>query len=79
MCCVVMTNAHAICPHICTGFDDPEVMAAVSDVAANPKNITKYKNNKKVRRGMSMRTCVRPLLQNLHSSAHAGFLCERNR
>ena len=27
------------------GFDDPEVMA---DVAENPKNIQKYKNNPKV-------------------------------
>ena len=30
------------------GFDDPEVMRAVSDVAANPQNINKYKDNKKV-------------------------------
>ena len=30
------------------GFDDPEVMAAVNDVAANPQSISKYKNNKKV-------------------------------
>lgn len=30
------------------GFDDPEVMQAVSDVAENPANINKYKNNKKV-------------------------------
>ena len=31
------------------GFDDPEVMQAVQDVAQNPANIQKYKNNKKVR------------------------------
>ena len=31
------------------GFDDPEVMKAVQDVAQNPANIQKYKNNKKVR------------------------------
>ena len=30
------------------GFDDPEVMRAVQDVAQNPANIQKYKNNKKV-------------------------------
>lgn len=30
------------------GFDDPEVMAAVSDIAQNPKNALKYKDNKKV-------------------------------
>ncbi len=31
------------------GFDDSEVMRAVQDVAQNPANIQKYKNNKKVR------------------------------
>ena len=31
------------------GFDDPEVMMAVQDVAQNPANIQKYKNNMKVR------------------------------
>ena len=31
-----------------TGFDDPEVMAAVDDVAKNPQNINKYQNNPKV-------------------------------
>lgn len=30
------------------GFDDPEVMQAVNDVAQNPANIHKYKSNKKV-------------------------------
>lgn len=30
------------------GFDDPEVMMAVQDVAQNPANIQKYKNNMKV-------------------------------
>lgn len=30
------------------GFDDPEVMRAVNDVAQNPANIHKYKSNKKV-------------------------------
>lgn len=29
-------------------FNDPEVMAAVNDVAANPQNMKKYKNNAKV-------------------------------
>jgi len=31
-----------------SGFDDPEVMAAVDDVAKNPQNIAKYKHNRKV-------------------------------
>lgn len=30
------------------GFEDPEVMAAVNDVAQNPQNMKKYKDNKKV-------------------------------
>ena len=30
------------------GFDDPEVMRAVQDVAQHPANIQKYKSNKKV-------------------------------
>lgn len=30
------------------GFDDPEVMRAVQDVAQNPANIQKYKSNQKV-------------------------------
>ena len=30
------------------GFDDPEVMRAVQDVAENPANIQKYVSNKKV-------------------------------
>ena len=30
------------------GFDDPEVMQAVSDVAQNPANINKYRDNRKV-------------------------------
>ncbi|KAK9823516.1 hypothetical protein WJX72_003346 [[Myrmecia] bisecta] len=30
------------------GFDDPEVMAAVADVSANPKNMKKYQNSPKV-------------------------------
>ena len=31
-----------------SGFDDPEVMRAVSEVAADPSKISKYRNNKKV-------------------------------
>ncbi|DBA80563.1 hypothetical protein WJX77_004650 [Trebouxia sp. C0004] len=34
--------------NLLAGFDDPEVMRAVQDVAQNPANIQKYKNNKKV-------------------------------
>jgi hypothetical protein len=30
------------------GFDDPEVMAAVEDVARDPKNMAKYAKNPKV-------------------------------
>ena len=30
------------------GFDDPEVMAAVNDIAANPQAVQKYRSNKKV-------------------------------
>ncbi len=30
------------------GLEDPDIMAAVSDIAANPSAIDKYKNNKKV-------------------------------
>lgn len=30
------------------GFEDPEVMTAVNDVAQNPQNMKKYKDNKKV-------------------------------
>jgi hypothetical protein len=33
-----------------SGFDDPEVMAAVEDVARDPKNMAKYANNPKVTR-----------------------------
>ncbi|GLI68960.1 hypothetical protein VaNZ11_013488 [Volvox africanus] len=29
-------------------FDDPEIMAAVNDIAANPQNFKKYKNKPKV-------------------------------
>lgn len=35
------------------GFDDPEVMQAVHDVAQNPANIHKYKNNKKVKASLA--------------------------
>ena len=34
------------------GFDDPEVMRAVNDIAANPQNFKKYQKNEKVRRSM---------------------------
>lgn len=33
---------------MCAGFEDPEVMAAVNDVAQNPQNMKKYKDNQKV-------------------------------
>ena len=32
-----------------SGFDDPEVMRAVSEVAANPASISKYRSNAKAR------------------------------
>lgn len=35
-------------PVLLAGFSDPEVMAAVSDVAGNPQAIKKYQNNEKV-------------------------------
>jgi len=34
--------------NLMAGFDDPEVMAAVDDVAKHPENIKKYQNNPKV-------------------------------
>lgn len=37
-------------PVLAAGFDDPETMAAVEEIAANPANISKYKNNVKVQR-----------------------------
>ncbi|KAG2499293.1 hypothetical protein HYH03_002871 [Edaphochlamys debaryana] len=35
-------------PQLMAGFEDPAVMAAVNDIAANPQNFKKYKNNPKV-------------------------------
>ncbi|GFR41278.1 hypothetical protein Agub_g1953 [Astrephomene gubernaculifera] len=35
-------------PQLLAGFDDPEVMAAVNDIAANPGNFKKYKDKPKV-------------------------------
>lgn len=35
-------------PKLLTGFDDPEVMKAVAEVAENPAAFSKYKDNKKV-------------------------------
>ncbi|EFJ42953.1 hypothetical protein VOLCADRAFT_96874 [Volvox carteri f. nagariensis] len=35
-------------PGLLAAFDDPEIMAAVSDIAANPQNIKKYKDKPKV-------------------------------
>lgn len=35
-------------PQLIAGFDDPEVMAAVNDIAANPQAMHKYKSNAKV-------------------------------
>ena len=40
-------------PSLLAGFNDPEVMQAVHDVAQNPANIHKYKNNKKVRASLA--------------------------
>ncbi|KAK3281828.1 hypothetical protein CYMTET_10408 [Cymbomonas tetramitiformis] len=37
-------------PLLMEGFDDPEVMAAVSEIAEDPKKMEKYKDNKKVQR-----------------------------
>ncbi|GLC35783.1 hypothetical protein PLESTB_000493800 [Pleodorina starrii] len=36
-------------PALLAAFDDPEVMAAVNDIAANPQNVKKYKDKPKVR------------------------------
>lgn len=36
-------------PTLLAGFDDPEVMTAVNDIAANPQNMKKYKDKPKVR------------------------------
>ncbi len=33
---------------LAAAFDDPEVMAAVNDVAANPSHMKKYEKNPKV-------------------------------
>lgn len=35
-------------PSLLAAFDDPEVMAAVNDIAANPGNMKKYQNKPKV-------------------------------
>lgn len=40
---------HCPWPPAAAGFDDPKVMAAVSEVARDPAAIQKYRNNKKVR------------------------------
>ena len=37
-------------PSLMEGFDDPEVMAAVADIAKDAKNMKKYANNQKVQR-----------------------------
>ena len=42
-------------PELMTGFDDPEVMAAVNDIAANPQAVQKYKSNPKVRSSATLR------------------------
>lgn len=39
----VLSNAELL-----SGFDDPEVMDAVNDIAANPQNMRKYRNKPKV-------------------------------
>lgn len=38
----------ACCCPCAAVFNDPEVMAAVNDVASNSQNMKKYKNNAKV-------------------------------
>ena len=35
-------------PALMSGFDDPDVMRAVNNIAANPENLQKYQDNKKV-------------------------------
>ena len=52
------------------GFDDPEVMRAVQDVAQNPANIQKYKNNKKVRANCKpvQDTCAGQVSQSVFAS-----------
>jgi hypothetical protein len=35
-------------PVLSSGFEDPEVMSAVAEIAANPTAISKYKGNAKV-------------------------------
>ena len=35
-------------PALLSGFDDPDVMRAVNQIAANPANLQKYQSNKKV-------------------------------
>ena len=44
-----MVSAIGKDPELLSYFDDPEVMAAVSDVAANPAAIKKYQDKPKVR------------------------------
>ena len=39
-------------PELLAGFNDPEVMAAVADIAADSQNLKKYKNSTKVRTDM---------------------------
>ena len=39
-------------PELLAGFKDPEVMAAVADIAADSHNLMKYKHSTKVRSDM---------------------------
>lgn len=50
------------------GFDDPEVMRAVNDVAQNPADIRKYMSNKKVITSIHNNTVT---VWSLHPQQHA--------
>ena len=41
-------------PELLGGFNDPEVMAAVADIAADSRNLEKYKHSTKVRADMQL-------------------------
>ena len=39
-------------PELLAGFNDPEVMAAIADIAADSQKLKKYKHSTKVRTDM---------------------------
>ena len=51
-------------PALMKGFDDPEVMAAVDDVAKHPENLQKYRGNPKAR---ALRCWASPAVLEGHS------------